>query len=200
MRIETIEHAIYKFSELSEAVQQHAIEARRCAESSDWDADYIIDNIKETAAKFGLSIDNFYYSGFYSQGDGASFTGEYRYKTGGLMAVKDQWPSSHALHSIVESLQKLQASYFYRLSCTLYQRGHYYHENTMYLGGFEIGDTSPSYDTSEIETDLLECLRSFAQWTYSLLESEYDYRTSDEACRESLIDGGYEFTEDGEVI
>ena len=38
-----------------------------------------------------------------------------------------------------------------------------------------------------IKTMVEECLRDFADWIYKQLENEYDYRTSEEACREAIV-------------
>lgn len=38
----------------------------------------------------------------------------------------------------------------------------------------------------------------FADWVYKQLENEYDYRTSEEACREAIESNDYEFTEKGD--
>ena len=42
-----------------------------------------------------------------------------------------------------------------------------------------------------------DALRDLANWLYRQLEQEYDYLTSDEAVDETLIVGGYTFTEEG---
>jgi len=62
----------YNFSELSEAVQKKLIESY---ELSDWWDSWVIDAIKEEAKELGIENFDFQYSGFWSQGDGLSFTG-----------------------------------------------------------------------------------------------------------------------------
>ena len=200
MRIETTSRNIYKFLELSEQAKQRAVERHSQFESDSFDSNWIIDDIKSTAAMFGLDIANFYYSGFCCQGDGASFTGYYSYKKGGLSDIAADRPNDSALHSIVSAMQEIQRKSFYKLSCAIVQRGHYYHENTMYIDTLYVAGDYPNFDVTSIENDLQECFRNFAKWAYRLIESAYEYQISDESCIESILANEYEFTENGNMV
>ena len=200
MRVETTSRNIYKFSELSEKAKQKAIEDQSRFESGEWDSSYSVDDIKSTAKIFGLEIDNLYFSGFSSTVTGASFDGNYQYAKGGLKAIKADRPDDTELHGIVSRFQDLQRKSFYALSCSIVQHGNSYHENTIYIDSLYINEDYPNYDTTSIEKDLLSCLREFAQWAYALLNCDYDYRVSEEACIESIEANEYEFYENGEIV
>ena len=53
--------------------------------------------------------------------------------------------------------------------------------------------------TADAEEGVKEFLRDFADWIYRRLENEYDYRTSEEGCREAIEANDYEFTEEGDI-
>ena len=55
-------------------------------------------------------------------------------------------------------------------------------------------------DILSAEEEVTQALRLFADWIYSRLESEYDYRMSDENVDESIKCNEYEFTEDGSMF
>src|SRR5690606_10902815 len=116
MRI--IETKVYQLHELSSEAQEKAIENLRNHEGyldyKWWDSTY--EDVKTIAALFGLEIDEIYFSGFYSQGDGACFEGYYSYKKGGLKAVEGYAPTDMELYGIVKGLQDVQRRYFYGLS------------------------------------------------------------------------------------
>src|SRR5512135_2350510 len=99
MRTETTTRTLYKFEELSEEAQQKALEKQAEFEGENFEPDF--DWYANIAEAFGLDIrqtrktrmDNthfyaptIYYSGFWSQGDGACFEGSYSYKKGALKA------------------------------------------------------------------------------------------------------------------
>jgi hypothetical protein len=44
---------------------------------------------------------------------------------------------------------------------------------------------------------LKDILRDYMRWIYRTLEKEYDYMTSEEAIKETIIANDYEFTKDG---
>jgi hypothetical protein len=66
----------YTFDELSDRLKEEAIEANRDINTyHDWH-EYVIEGFKGDLADEGVSVDDVQFTGFYSQGDGASFTGE----------------------------------------------------------------------------------------------------------------------------
>ena len=209
MRTETITRTLYQFDELSPEAQRHALEEQARYEADDFDHEFVFDDAATIADLFGLDIrqtrktrmngehhyaPTIYYSGFCSQGDGACFEGSYSYKPGALKAVKEYASEDKELHRIVKALQDIQRKNFYQLTARTKHSGHYYHSGCMSV---EVARS----DDKEMVNGLIveECLRDFADWIYKQLENEYDYRTSEEACREAIEANNYEFTEKGDL-
>ena len=114
MRIATVQTDVFTFSELSADAQQRAIDtAREWAAQDDFFSEYVIDDAKTIAALMGIEIDNIYYSGFWSQGDGAQFTGNYSYQKHGAKSVREYAPQDSELQLIANGLQDVQRRNFY---------------------------------------------------------------------------------------
>ncbi len=129
-----------------------------------------IDSFVEALEFIGFSDVKVRFSGFWSQGDGAHFTGSYSYKKGALAAAKKEYPAYASLHSLAESLQKLQAKHFYSIVFTIKHNDRYSHE--LYTI-FDFEDTrhncgwvSEAFD----ENPWKDACRGFMQYIYSSLE------------------------------
>lgn len=191
-----IETQVFQFSELSDKAKQKALEWYSqfpFTDSGDWD--HVECDAIEIASLFGLEIDKIYFSVFSNQGDGACFEGSYKYKKGGLAAVKQHAPTDTELHSIVKRLQEVQSKQFYNLEASCKQSGHYNHSGCMSV---EVSHAESNYkDIGDAEDDIRDLLREYADWIYSNLSKEYDYQTSEEAMTEAIEANQYEFLEDG---
>jgi len=138
-----------------------------------------------------------YFSGFYTQGSGASFAGSWEYQGNAVCQIREYAPTDTELHEIAEALHKIAARYEqsegyeddYPISANITQSGRYSHELSMRCDS----------DSGELDEDLLEQFRYLAQWLYSRLESEYEYLNSDEVVEESIRANEYEFDENGGI-
>ena len=204
----TIEKTVFKFKELSEAAKVRARDWYRGGDN-DFDVGYVYEDAVTIADLFGLDINtrrsksgnyssNIYYSGFWSQGDGACFEGTYRHKTGALKAIKEYAPQDTELHAIVAALQAVQKKYFYRLRATCGHRGHYYHSGCMSVDVEYQGDDYRDV-AREDEQEITDQLRLFADWIYDKLEADYEWRNAAEQVDESIIANEYEFDEEGGI-
>ncbi|MCK5603675.1 antitoxin of toxin-antitoxin stability system [Candidatus Pacearchaeota archaeon] len=200
-RIDTVETTVFKFDELSEKAQQTAIEKlyNLNTDYNWWD----YEDAKQAAACIGIEIDDIWFSGFSSQGDGACFEGSYSYQKGGVKAIKDCAPQDERLHQIAMNLQETQRKSFYGLSATVKHSGHYYHEYCTDISVSECrtlrdGCESEGYASIEAHEAIEEALRDFMRWIYKQLEKDYYYLTSEEAIKESIEANEYEFTGNGE--
>lgn len=194
MRI--METRVFTFAELSDESRERAITDNRGINIVDdsW-YEYVIDDIKDIAKMLGFDVDNVYFSGFHSQGDGCCITGSYGYRKGSLKAIKSHTPNEKELHEIVLSLQETQRRYFYGVGAKIVHRGRYYHELSNDIDVY--CETYQEIDSRHY-VRVMSLLRQFMQWAYSKLESEYEYLTSDSAVAEALE--SYEFTKNGETI
>lgn len=186
-----------KFSEWDEETQEIILDNHRLynVNYDYWHEDTMA-NFIEIAAIFGLNIDQIFFSGFSSQGDGACFTGSYCYKKGAVKTVKETYPNWTELHEIVEALQKLQSESFYSISTYARHRGRYYHSNCI---DFETDIVKGCMSKDHIET-FEQVLRGFADLIYRSLEEEYYYLTSDESLKEYFTDCELEFNKTGSIL
>lgn len=213
MRVVTSEKTVYEFSELSESAQDRAIQKQAEFEARCFDPDYIYDDADRVAKILGIDIrckpiklmgggtrmaPAIYWSGFWNQGDGARYEGSYAYAKGSRREIREYAPLDAELHRIADTLYGVQRRHFYCLTASIGWRGYYSHSGCMDIS---IDAEAPYMgDISESDCDTLrECLRDFADWIYRQLEAEYEYRTSREACIESIEANGYEFDEEGDI-
>lgn len=176
------------------------------AEHRHWNTDHIDwwdsvdDCFKEQMKAKGIEVDKIYFSGFWSQGDGACFEGSVVDWDLFLKSLGYDNPTliQHAMHHWV-----FRVSHF----------GHYYHENCTsfswelpMLDGCnteEFVDVFSPYPPDDLRThvwlsvlsqfikpdfgrEFTEDFKEHMRSLYSDLEDEYDYLTSDEAVWESL--------------
>jgi hypothetical protein len=140
-----------------------------------------------------------WFSGFWSQGDGAAWEGWYTYRKSAAAELRAYAPKDKTLHRIAETLQAAQRQNFYQLSAEVTHRGNYYHAFSMAVAVTR--DSAAAFEiTGDAETVVTDALRDLANWLYRQLEQEYDYLTSDEAVDETLIANGYTFTEEGRLF
>lgn len=197
--MKTVAVPAYTFSELSDKAKDKARQYHHDYYMSDgfWH-ECILDDAKEVGQLLGFDIENIYFSGFWSQGDGACWTGDYRYAKGAPAKVAAHTGNDAVLIRIANGLQDIQRRNFYQLTASIRKSGRYSHSHTMRA---DVEDSSNPYrDVSDVEEDLLGLFRDFADWIYSNLEKEYEYQTSDVAIVEAFEANEVLFTADGRVI
>lgn len=201
----TIETNVYKFDELSDAAKERARDWFREASAGDT-PDCALDDAVTIAALMGIEIERRHWTnshGFkgsspeisycagHVQGDGAAFTGRYRYRKGAVKAVREYAPQDAELRRIAEALQDVQKRNFYQLTARMSEgrRGLWTTAEVERYDGAAMTDGA--------EDEISELMRDFAAWIYDQLIAEVDYQSSDEAVDESIEANEYEFTEQG---
>ena len=182
-----------------------------------WDAVY--EDFYEICKILGIELDKREpcFTGFWSQGDGASWAGVYRAQDlrlgyAGLAPLyrydqapakmREYAPLDEELHRIADELCLLG-----RIYGPVYAKigrpygGNYVHSNTMHVTEWEFYDEEREEDVPEeiaehVEGTLLELFRDLAHWLYQSLEREYDHLTSEEAVIETLEANEIEEDED----
>ena len=199
------QYLIYTFDELSDAAKEKAREWYRNDQFDyDW-WDSVYEQADTAAKHLGIDIDRkgkhtpaIYFSGFWSQGDGACFEGSYRYKKGWRSALLHEFGPGDTLNellSIGQALQEIQSKQFYKLEAACRHRGHYQHSGCMSV---DVEHAEDRYrDIGDAEGEIRDQLRLFADWIYDRLEQEHDWLTSDEQVDESIRANEYTFNEDG---
>lgn len=189
----------FQFEELTEEQKQKAYEKNGYDLFHGW-WQFVYDDAIAIGEKFGIHIENIYFSGFSSQGDGACFEGTFSYQKGGASVVKNYAPNDKELHDIVDQWQKLQRQNFYSISGKVRQSGHYNHSGCTVFDFEDSRDYHGFTNSSFDEESFSQCLRDFMDWIYNRLEEEHDCLTSFESFAESAKANEWEFTEDGTMI
>ena len=191
-----VETKVYTFEELAEDSQQIAIDNHRDVNTYDGWWEPIFEGITEEAEAKGFHVGNIYFSGFWSQGDGAMF----EYTTLGdtlLNKFVDQLDLSPMRKSWLKTLTFAQSEGTHR--------GHYYHENCCsHVVSFE-SNTSVASNTEywinsfadQYEEFVIAEYKSLCRELYSRLEIYNDELTSDEQVADTIIMNDWEFDEDG---
>ena len=185
------ETTLYKFDELSTESKERAITSFQEDEdylAYEWD-EYTISDFKTILELIGYYDITCYFSGFWSQGDGACFSARFSRNKRCLEKVKKYCPKEEKILDIVEQIQSeipLREEYEIKHS------GHYYHEYCINV--YYLGDNNKA---EQLDERFLELSRQLMEILYEKLNDEYDYLNSSEAIIEHIIENEYEFTEDG---
>ena len=194
MRI--VETKVYTFEELAENSQQIAIDNHRDVNTYDGWWEPIFEGITEEAEAKGFHVGNIYFSGFWSQGDGAMF----EYTTLGdtlLNKFVDQLDLSPMRKSWLRTQTFAQSEGKHS--------GHYYHENCC----SHVVDFEPNFSTygnfwewigsfaDQYEEFVIAEYKKLCGELYSRLSTYNDELTSDEEVAETIIMNEWEFDVDG---
>lgn len=194
------ETKVYQFDELTDDAKERARQWYRDCTSEDFNdfhGDCVIDDAKECFKLLGIRVDRVFYSGFWSQGDGACFEGAFYASDFQPGKLEEHAPKDEELHRIAKQFQEL-VSQLPHSSFQVKHHGHYSHshctEFDIDLGLDEDEDVLPvTFD----EEDIKELARDCMDWIYSQLQKEFEYQNADEQVDESIRANEYEFTEDG---
>ena len=147
-------------------------------EVPDYFADHIIEYFCDSMYMLGIDIDankGVRYSGFWSQGDGASFKGFVNFSNCNIGQFEKCYPTDQTMlelakrwESVASQLQEVEVELGYN-----YLR--YCHENTMTIGAWYVDDDEQWSMIEDLEDEVLDILRGFAQQLYTQLEDEYNY-------------------------
>ena len=210
-----IQELVCTFDELSDSAKETARDWMRDCEIEDFgkDTESLYYSALAAAKILGIDFDDkgkrsepdIRWSGFSSQGDGASFVGSYSHAPNSPTRIRSEFPTDTALHAIADGLDAIQNGYKlltgHRINARITQDdNHYVHAQTMSVT-VEDAETGDELEDVEPEEKILDLMRDFADWIYKGLEAEYDYRLSDENIDERIGDGVYKFdAETGKVV
>ena len=194
-----VETKIYTFEELAEDSKQTAIDNHRDVNTYDGWWEPIFEGITEEAEAKGFHVGNIYFSGFWSQGDGAMF----EYTTVGdilLNKFVDQLDLSPLRKSWLRSQTFAQGRGDHS--------GHYYHENCC----SHVIDFEPNFGwasainvsnwiegfADQYEEFVIAEYKSLCRELYGRLDTYNDELSTDEAVADTLRNNDWwEFNEDG---
>lgn len=187
----------YEFSELSPEAVKRAHNDWLEMGGYDFDSQYIIDDMTECGAKIGITVDNIYYSGFSSQGDGACFVGHYEFKSDWKDALDKFCPGYTQLIALGERLQQAHEKYG-ELYATVYKINHRYdHENTVAV---DVQTSDEYIDILEAQEEMDSILKDFMHEIYRRLGEEYTWGQSIECFKGMAECNEWYFTEEGKLL
>jgi hypothetical protein len=153
-----------------------------------------VEGFKEDMKAIGINVDRVYFSGFWSQGDGACFEGSAEFPKFMDNFSADKYPMIR---------KALEHGGYAKFSTR--HSGHYYHENCIeysceveYL--YQLLDTSNEFkaqvvdvydkqldkEVAEFEYEALEFFKDKMREVYRRLQEQYEYYVSDEAVWETI--------------
>lgn len=182
------------------------LKAKILSEHRDWNTEHIDwwDSVyamfERDMAEIGIDVDRMYFSGFWSQGDGACFEG----------SVRD-WELFLKSRGYTDAALIKHAQDYFEFSVR--HSGRYYHEHCTSFSAemplpedaddnvfadnytvYEQGSLHRAvalanlaqYDEDKLATEFAEAFKDHMQTLYGMLEEEYEHLTSDEAILDSL--------------
>ena len=213
---------IYKYSELSDAAKQKAREnfVENWMHHDWWDCTY--DYMKEEGYKHGFHIHDIRFSGFWSQGDGASWCGRVDLK-GWIEHSFTTTDQEHPLTQIFLAL--LDEGWIESKVMVSFSTSRYCHENTLHIneidhyyridddsvmerGMFKGASVADLVGMLSIKDGVLDTLyerldaecKDFAQTIYRALEEDYEAQISEESVADIYEANGAMFGEGGNFL
>ncbi len=134
---EIIETTVYRLDELDNAAKDRARAWYRQADfDHDW-FEFVYDDFERICEILGVTLETrtvrlhggrtrpkpcIWFSGFWSQGDGASFEGYWSHSKGAAARIRDYAPTDATLHGVADRLQAIQRRNFYQLAAEVSHR------------------------------------------------------------------------------
>jgi len=210
-----------KFHELSDKQKDKVRYSNMLSPDDGW-WDFIYDDAIERGVALGFHIERINFSGFYSQGDGASWVGSVD-----LIPWLEHHKPLCARAIILRELIEAPAEWVSPITGIHGNNSRYCHENTM--GGASLDYADPEYEKGELvggtgmlahvpysdlvencklideyfpqlTEEILESAKDYARDIYKRLEKEYDYMLSDEYIAELCEGNDYGFDEEGQLV
>jgi len=211
-----------KFTELTPNAKAYAM--ARYNESQDYWYETTIEQAKEDGTEFGFEIDNIVFSGFHSQGDGASWTGHVDLGTYIDANIKDDDPE-HARYMVmrelirdkwVDSLEIDRPSFMYCHSGTMINGGardYAYDEAELdesncvlmkgILAGANVRELYKAINGEYLLFELCELAfnhaKRYADEIYKRLEADYDHYSSEEVFADTAEINEWDFDNTGRI-
>jgi hypothetical protein len=193
-----VEITIYQFNELSDNAKAKAIINYNDININDtqWDMD-IINEYKSKLESEGFIDSKIYYSGFCSQGDGASFDCN-------SIDIEKFIESNECKGKNYDRIKKIKDYLCFTIDKNSYGC-HYSHENTRYI---DSNHSARLYEKefkfigkiiAELQELIEERRLQLSKGIYRKLYETYFDLTSEELVKQALIDNDYYFTEDGKI-
>lgn len=208
---QVIERLAYQYDELDPKVQERVIEdfGRQATEHDWWE--HVTESSTDFLVLLGFADVDIAFSGFWSQGDGASFTGYWNSEFVKIDEARAEFlnpdDENSKIKPLIDELVSIMSTArlvdFELPTFEMVRRNnHYVHEQTIY---YEFNNSEDCHEHQvELAEELEEKLKAWCidlmRWIYRCLETEYDYQTSEEAIKETIEANEYLFDADGNLV
>ena len=194
---------LYQFSELSQKAKEKVLKKLYNINTDfEW-YDSIFNDFMVKCENLGITVNynDISFSGFWSQGDGASFITDLIDIKKIIEVLKIEFRNDYLKNLFIDyfntyKIIRLQSMYSHELTVTVSYEDEFYYN----LGGrYKRIALYLENKGEEVERKLELLKNSLCIKLYNDLQKEYEYLTSEEAIIESIEANDYEFTEEGEI-
>jgi hypothetical protein len=221
------EQTEFSYQELSQRAKDKALQWFSESLDHEW-WEHIYEHAKADGPERGFEIEDVRFSGFWSQGDGASWTGRVDLQKFLEYHLKEDDPD-YSRYFVLQAIVNENNGWVERYTNVNRSGFHYVHDNMMRLesisysnledldaddeerlqeeGPLQRADIYQLREGADIdqlidalETWILEEAQAYARQIYKDLESEYDHLVSEESLIEAAEANGWMFDEDGSLI
>ena len=161
--------------------------------------EYSLEYFAEIGNLLGFHMEprDIHFSLSYSQGDYCSFSANYYHEKGGFAKLRKQYLSDadQELTYIMRDLATLQRPFFWDISANISEN----HRGNMSVSYVETANFYFWDSLTDVDEEIRDLARRFAQWMYSKLREEYEYLTSEEMFKERAEEEEMRFEESGKI-
>lgn len=182
-----IKTEVFQFDELSDAGKEKARQWWRDASTGDnYYSEPTIEEVKGAIGKaLGFDVQEVYWSGFSSQGDGACFIGTWRAADVNAKALQQYAPVDKELAQIRKAMRAFARAHRNNTANITQIDRHYCHPYTVAI------------EADQDSEQLAEIARDFMRWIYRQIEQEYEYQYYGEGVDDTIRANEYTFTAEG---
>lgn len=205
-----------KLNELNPQARARAIRDHADFLESEWQPEFF--NYAEALALLGIDIAeterrtrgrragteyDIEWSGFYNQGDGLAYTGDWKAERMDVARLRAEWPAEAELHRCAAELMLWVLRYPRAKVEWIYRSKHSMESNYAELNPDDpelwSEEERTSSDLDDMAGDVVQIAQRTADWLHSMIESDYESSTSEEAAVDCIEANDYDFDEDGKL-
>lgn len=198
--MKTVEIDLYQVNELSEQIRERVLDEYREINVDDTWYEPICEGIKELAKEAGFDIKDIFFSGFYSQGDGAMFTYEGVEKSLLDQAVDNlsipNWKKRILKNGYISGTGKHRGNYYHKRSCN----HNIYVETDNGMQHYPNIESLFSENHMDIENYIIGNYENLCEYLYQNLRKYYEELIDDQYVEDTIIDNNFMFTKEGKRL
>jgi hypothetical protein len=191
-----------RFDALTKRQQDEILDKYRDWNVYDGWHDYVYEDFKREMEAIGIDVDDIYFSGFWSQGDGACFEGRVSNWAKFLESIGYTCPALIGLAAEAWGFSVKHSGHYYHENCTSFtsdmvspddysesEMDEFVYAHSPYSTDIQNAAfvaILKGYNYGSLEDEFIEEFKRHMRALYNQLEAEYDHLTTDEAILDSL--------------